>query len=89
MLPLDKANHRYCPTSLLLPQSIPMWPPVWWIALVWLPCLLINCGRYCSFIDPSKLRLVVEKHSLPSEQHQGIGQDKACILLCHEMIVAV
>ncbi|NLQ16790.1 DUF4381 domain-containing protein [Marinomonas sp. M1K-6] len=72
--------------AYLLPQSVAMWPPVWWtwlivaaIVLLIMALLIVWHRRY-------------KKRAYRREALSGITQttseltDKECILLCHEMV---
>ena len=77
--------------AYLLPQSVPMWPPVWWVWLIVAAIVLFFLGVFVYIYRRHKKRAYrhealanIKKAALDNEQ--GILQDKDCILLCHEMI---
>lgn len=78
---IDLPNKAY-----ILPDSIPMWPPVWWTWLV-LAALLLAIGlviayRYRHYQKQAYRREALTVINDVTEELQ----DKDCILLCHEII---
>jgi len=78
---IDLPNKAY-----LLPQAIPMWPPAWWTWLILAAILLFIIGL---------LIFCYRRHQKNSYRREALSaitkasselSDKACILLCHEMI---
>lgn len=90
------ADHTQATMSLpneayLLPQSIPMWPPVWWTWLILATIIFLVLVTLAYFYRRHRTQAYrrealanINKAAL--DNTQGILQDKDCILLCHEMI---
>lgn len=77
--------------AYLLPQSVPMWPPVWWAWLILAAIILLMLALLAYFFSRHKKRAYrrealakINKASLDCAQ--STLQDKDGILLCHEMI---
>ena len=78
---IDLPNKAY-----LLPQSVPMWPPVWWTWLVLAAIILLIMAVIIFFYRRHK-RCAYRREALSSITTASSElSDKACILLCHEMI---
>ncbi|MBR7889198.1 DUF4381 domain-containing protein [Marinomonas sp. A79] len=79
--PLELPNKAY-----LLPDNIPMWPPVWWTWLL-VAALLIAITALGAFYYKRH-----QKRTYRREACQAITQsiaelsDKESLLLCHEMV---
>ena len=78
---IDLPNKAY-----MLPQSIDMWPPVWWTWLILAVVLLGLIGL---------LFLIYRRHKKRSYRREALANirekssnldDKDCIVLCHEMV---
>ncbi|WP_339719298.1 DUF4381 domain-containing protein [Marinomonas primoryensis] len=78
---IDLPNKAY-----LLPQSIPMWPPAWWTWLVLATIVLLIIGVVMFFYRRHQ-KYAYRREALSTiRATSGELADKACILLCHEMI---
>lgn len=82
---IDLPNKGY-----LLPENIPMWPPVWWTWLVVAALILCLIGLVVYVNRRHKARAYRREAlaglSIASLTKTDDVSDKACILLCHEMV---
>ncbi|MDB4837366.1 DUF4381 domain-containing protein [Marinomonas sp.] len=78
---LELPNKAY-----LLPDAIPMWPPVWW---TWLVLAAVLMGILAGLIH------LIRRHKKRAYRREAVGilttvtddmPDKAVVLLCHETI---
>ncbi|MCB5162404.1 DUF4381 domain-containing protein [Marinomonas algarum] len=78
---IDLPNKAY-----LLPESIPMWPPVWWSWLVLALVLFIIATGFMAFYGRHKKR-TYRREALQFLPKTTVEKtDKECILLCHELV---
>lgn len=77
----DLPNKAY-----MLPDSVPMWPPIWWawplLAAIFLIVLLGTIWHYRRHKAKAYRREALQAFS---DQLNTLS-DKDCILLCHEMV---
>jgi cbb3-type cytochrome oxidase subunit 3 len=78
---IDLPNKAY-----LLPQSVPMWPPVWWTWLIVAAIILLLLGLLFFWYRHHKKRTYRREALAEIAQKCSELNDKDCILLCHEMI---
>lgn len=78
---IDLPNKAY-----MLPQSVPMWPPVWWTWLIVAAIVLLLIGALIFYYRRHKKRTYRREALAGITQKVGKLNDKDCILLCHEMV---
>ena len=78
---IDLPNKAY-----LLPQSIPMWPPVWWTWLI-LVVVVLLVGTLIFYKHKAYKKQAYRREALAVMTNiTDELSDKDCILLCHETI---
>ena len=78
---IDLPNKGY-----MLPQSIPMWPPVWWTWLIVAAVALIIICMLILWYQRHKKR-TYRREALSNIRKAADGlTDKECIQRCHEMV---
>jgi hypothetical protein len=78
---VDLPNQAY-----LLPQAVPMWPPVWWTWLL-LALLILLIGIFLFSRYQHYQKRAYRREALAAIKNSADDlSDKECILLCHEMI---
>lgn len=72
--------------AYLLPQSVPMWPPVWWTWLIVAAIVLFLIGLLILWYRRHKKRTYRREALSAVTNTSSELSDKDCILLCHEMV---
>jgi hypothetical protein len=72
--------------AYLLPQSVPMWPPVWWTWLIVAAVALIIIGLLILWYQRHKKRTYRREALSNIRKAADDLTDKECIQLCHEMV---
>lgn len=72
--------------AYLLPQSVPMWPPVWWTWLIVAAITLIIIGLLILWYQRHKKRTYRREALSNIRKTADDLTDKECIQLCHEMV---
>ncbi|SHE49370.1 protein of unknown function [Marinomonas polaris DSM 16579] len=72
--------------AYLLPQSVPMWPPVWWTWLIVAAIILFIIGLFVLWYRRHKKRTYRREALYAVTNTSSELSDKDCILLCHEMV---
>ncbi|RCX07731.1 DUF4381 domain-containing protein [Marinomonas foliarum] len=72
--------------AYLLPQSVPMWPPVWWTWLIVAAVTLIIIGLLILWYQRHKKRTYRREALSNIRKAADDLTDKECIQLCHEMV---
>jgi cbb3-type cytochrome oxidase subunit 3 len=73
-------------TAYLLPQAVPMWPPVWWTWLIVAVIVLLLIGLLAFCYRRHKKRTYRREALSNIAKKFSELNDKDCILLCHEMV---
>ena len=86
--PLQSATHAIdLPhKAYMLPQSVPMWPPVWWTWLIVVAVILFIIGLLALWYRRHKKRTYRREALSAITNTSSELSDKDCILLCHEMV---
>lgn len=72
--------------AYMLPQSVPMWPPVWWTWLIVAAVVLFIIALLFLWYRRYKKR-AYRREALSNITNTSKDlADKDCILLCHEMV---
>lgn len=72
--------------AYMLPQSVPMWPPVWWTWLIVAAVVIFIIGLLILGYRRYKKRAYRREALSNIINTSSEMTDKDCILLCHEMV---
>lgn len=72
--------------AYMLPQSVPMWPPVWWTWLIVAAITLVIIGLLFLWYRRHKKRTYRREALSNITKQSSELSDKESILLCHEMV---